>query len=72
MEAPTSSENDGSAGEYPGTYGEKKTIDYNGLKIALVGNDPEALSADHNFQKQESITPISGRIVTGPLANPHG
>ncbi len=57
-------------GEYPGTYTDKKNISYNGLEIALVGNDSEALSADHNRVPQESITAIESRGITGPLAKP--
>ncbi len=66
----SNSEVDGSAGEYPGTYGGSKTVSYNGLKIALVGNDPEALGADHNRAPVETITAIASRDITGPLAKP--
>lgn len=62
---------DGSVGEYPGTYGSSKTISYNGLSIALVGNDSSALNADHNRVPNETITPDASRGITGPFVQPY-
>ncbi len=62
----------GYPGEYPGTYSGARKVNYNGLEIALVGNDSSALGADHNRVPNETITPFESRGITGPLVQPVG
>lgn len=62
----------GYIGEYPGTYSKVSKLNYNGLEIALAGNDSSALNADHNRKPEETITPYESRGITGPLVQPVG
>src|SRR5258708_22901965 len=64
----------GYPGEYPGTYSGARKVNYNGLEIALVGNDSSALGADHNRLPKATITPFESFAITCPLVHPvrHG
>ena len=62
----------GFEGEYPGTYAHKKVFNYNNVPMALIGNDTEALAANHDRIPNETINPNNARDLNGPFVEPYG